>query len=196
MNYLLTLIYLSLFSISALARTNQIQRFDHKMHEDKVFAKTKTKCSECHNLKESKLAGSENDLVATESLSMLTFKKSLKSICHDCHQGGKVKDAPKTCYTCHSNQEQMLMIKPANHLGSSWTSQHASQARADSAQCADCHSNSQCIKCHASRNPINNVNHSRNYRYYHSIEARLRPQACDSCHVKSYCTRCHVGGTK
>ncbi|MBV2167995.1 MAG: hypothetical protein KUL82_04730 [Bdellovibrio sp.] len=174
------------------ARTGLIQKFDHQFHETKVFSQNKIKCSDCHNLEESR----DQKMTPLEALARTTFKKSIKQICHDCHQGEKFPTAPKACYTCHDTQDRMLNIKPLNHQNAVWKSQHATQARADSSQCVNCHSVNQCSKCHSARNPVTNTNHSRNYKYFHSIEARMSPQKCDTCHNKSYCVRCHLGGVK
>lgn len=182
------------FSFFAEARVEQLKSFDHKFHEENAFKRNKTSCTDCHNLKESKTGGAASEFIPAEELASMTFKKTLKEICHSCHSGGQVKEAPKACYTCHSNPDQLQTIKPQSHIAGSWKNQHALAARADGDQCLNCHSNSQCIKCHASSNTIVKSNHSRNFRYFHSIEARLKPQSCDSCHTKSDCAKCHVGG--
>lgn len=181
-----------LISLSCFGRSAVIQRYDHQLHEEKVFLKMKVKCSDCHQMQQS----ADGQLTVEAMLTKATFKKSLKNICHDCHQNQKIQEAPKECYTCHQSQEMMAVIKPQSHQNQNWKSQHSFQARNESSQCLNCHSQSQCVKCHSSRNPVMNVNHSRNYRYFHSVEARLSPQKCDTCHTKSYCVRCHLGGVR
>lgn len=183
---------LTLFSLGSYARTGLIEKYDHQFHEARVFVKNKIKCSDCHNMEETP----GQKMSALEALSRSTFKKSLKQICHDCHQGNAYPEAPKACYTCHNTQERMTNIKPLNHQNVAWKNQHATQARADSSQCTDCHSLNSCVKCHSSRNPVTNVNHSRNYKFFHSIEARMSPQKCDSCHNKNFCVQCHLGGSR
>lgn len=183
------------FSSISFGRTSVIQKYDHQMHEEKVFSKLKVKCADCHQVKED----NQGSLKLESALQQATFKKSLKNICHDCHQNQEViksSGAPGECYTCHQSQDMMMAIKPQSHQNQSWKTQHAFQARTDSSQCLNCHSQSQCVKCHSTRNPVMNVNHSRNYKFFHSIEARMSPQKCDTCHTKSYCTRCHIGGVK
>jgi hypothetical protein len=167
-----------------------LRKYDHDRHEKNVFGPQNISCTHCHNftLKDGKAeVGAE--------LAKSTFKRPVKQICHECHQGSLAqnRNAPKECYTCHSSLENMKQIKPASHAGLDWAHGHASQARANSGSCTTCHSNSQCVKCHARRNDVSLSNHTRNFKFYHSIEARAQPQKCDTCHTKDYCIRCHVG---
>ncbi|MBN8538593.1 MAG: hypothetical protein J0M15_16210 [Deltaproteobacteria bacterium] len=186
------LLIISLIPLVGMSRTELISKFDHQMHEKKVFQKNKISCTHCHNLEN----GKDNNLLMLSELEKFTFKKTFKQICHDCHQGDKDKEAPKTCYTCHNTPDKLGKIKPQSHEGGFWKNQHANQAKVEGNECQKCHSQNQCVKCHSSKNPVINNNHSRNYKYFHSIEARSNPQKCDTCHGTSYCIRCHVGGIK
>lgn len=181
-----------LFVCFALSRPEMIQKFDHQSHEQNVFQKRGVSCSDCHNLENQK----DNQFSLLKELEKNTFKKSFKQICHQCHQNASEKQAPQTCYTCHNSPDKLQAIKPQSHLNSFWKSQHSIKAKVSSAECLNCHSQNQCIKCHTTRNPVSNNNHSRNYKNFHSIEARMSPQKCDTCHQGSFCIRCHVGGVK
>lgn len=168
------------------------EKFNHEMHEAKVFTPGKVQCSKCHNFS---LEPSSGKLIPEAALHEQSLKLSLKKMCHECHQGGnpQFESAPKTCFTCHSSATSLSAIKPQNHSNVAWKKSHALEARIAGDSCLNCHTNSQCVKCHTRRNDIEFENHSRNFRFTHSIEARLQPQRCDACHTKSFCVNCHVG---
>ena len=169
--------------------------YDHEFHEKKVFGKLKINCDRCHNFKVS----SKNNIgVALPGLKKQTFKAPLKELCHSCHQSSedKYSSAPKTCYTCHTSLNQLKAVKPSNHQAVSWESNHGLNAKLDSKSCTQCHSNSECVKCHAQRNNVRLKNHRFNFKYYHSVEARMSPQKCQTCHSKSECMQCHVGRSR
>lgn len=185
-----------LFSIFSFATNPMIKKFNHNMHDEKVFVPNQIKCAYCHNVENS----GDGKFIPNSNLKNATFQKPLKAICHECH---KVDDkefkeknsekAPKSCYTCHDSFEKISAIRPKSHQSKIWQSSHGLDARADSSSCLNCHSNSQCSTCHSKRNTILPKNHLRNYRFYHSVEARMSPQRCDACHTKTYCTQCHIG---
>ena len=193
---ILSLLPIFLFPVCVLAANPMIKKFNHEMHDQKVFVPNKIQCNSCHNLGQD----SSGKYIANPSLEAATFQKPLKSICHDCHKVEEAhydsksgEKAPKSCYTCHDSFEKISAIRPQSHISNFWKSSHGWKARTDGASCLNCHSNSQCSTCHTQRNDISQKNHMRNYRYFHSIEARLAPQRCDACHSKTYCTQCHLG---
>jgi hypothetical protein len=168
-------------------------RYDHEFHETRVFSPRKIQCSQCHNFSVDQSTGKSK---AESGLELSTFRKDMKSICHECHSGAetKNKDAPKACYTCHRSAENLREIKPNNHSNVGWKDAHATNARTDAGSCQNCHTTSQCVQCHQRRNDIEFKNHSRNFRFFHSVQARAQPQKCDACHSRSFCTDCHLGG--
>lgn len=193
---LTSLIWILTLSNVVFAANPMIKKFNHDLHDEKVFVPNQIKCDSCHNLE----VDSAGKYKANANLDKSTFKKPVKAICHECH---KVEDkqfdakvsgnAPKSCYTCHDSFEKISVIKPENHQSTFWKSTHGAKARMDGVSCTNCHSNSQCSTCHTQRNDISPKNHLRNFRFYHSVEARMAPQRCNACHTKSYCTQCHLG---
>lgn len=169
-----------------------LRRFDHEMHSEKVFKARSISCAHCHNLE---LDAAGKKAVAVPDSSRSTFARPPRELCHKCHRGSEVvnKDAPKACYSCHVGIDQLQAIKPRNHENISWRTAHALDAKTDAASCVNCHTTSQCTKCHLSRNDVELKNHSRNFKFFHSVEARGRPHSCDGCHTKSFCVNCHMG---
>jgi hypothetical protein len=190
-------IWILVYSASgAFAASAMAKKFNHDMHDEKVFHPQQIKCNYCHNIE----LNSAGKFKANSNLDKATFQKPLKAICHECHKvedkqfdPAKSGEAPKSCYTCHDSFEQISVIRPQSHQTKFWKSSHGLKARTESTSCMNCHSNSQCSTCHTQRNDVNQKNHLRNYRFFHSIEARMSPQRCDACHSKTYCTQCHLG---
>lgn len=168
------------------------EKFDHAIHTSKVFNPLRFECSKCHNFS---LEESSGKLVPHADLEKSAFRISLREMCHQCHQSAESRfaEAPKACYNCHSSPSGLSAIKPDNHNNGSWKSWHSLEARVAGESCLNCHTTSQCVKCHTQRNDITQRNHPRNFRVTHSIQARMQPQRCDACHTKSYCTNCHMG---
>lgn len=174
-----------------LANVRILSKYNHEMHEIKVFDVYKIQCTFCHNIVQT--PGSRQ-VVLGKTISESTFNKPLKQICHGCHHNNESEyKAPQACYNCHDSATSLNAIKPQSHSSVDWKHSHAMNARADNQSCNNCHSSAQCVKCHAQRNDLSLKNHNRNYRFYHSIEARLSPQKCDSCHTKTFCVSCHMG---
>lgn len=170
--------------------TDILRKYDHDRHERLVFGPAKIDCSHCHNFSQA-----DGKWKLEDKLKASTFRKPVGQICHECHQGAvaEFRNAPKACYTCHTSLENMKQIKPQSHSSGDWAHGHGTNARSNAESCTTCHSNSQCVKCHARRDTVLPVNHSRNFKFTHSIEARAQPQKCDTCHSKGYCIRCHMG---
>lgn len=174
------------------AAVDRLGKFNHDGHLNKIFKPQNIECSHCHNYTHD---ANSNKVVFNDQAQFSIFKRSLKEICHECHQSDspKHKDAPQTCFTCHSSFEDIRNVKPANHGNIVWKTTHSLDARISGDSCFNCHTTSQCSKCHFDRNDIELANHSRNYKFTHSVQARATPSRCDSCHTKSYCISCHMG---
>lgn len=185
------------FGVSFCYGATQLQtllteRFDHDFHVDKVFKPQGIECSKCHNIQLDRATGKAT---AESALKTSAFRTTAKEICHGCHRSSEPKNvgAPQTCFTCHASETSLGAIKPPNHSNVAWKSSHAVDARVAGDKCLNCHTTSQCVKCHAQRNDIEMRNHTRNFRFFHSVQARLQPQRCDTCHTKSFCVNCHLG---
>jgi hypothetical protein len=181
------------FGISAAtSKFDMLLRFNHEIHNAKVFEPKAIPCSQCHNFQVDPKTkrGTPN-----KDFSKSAFTSSFKTICHSCHNSSEKKDqtAPQACFTCHQNIEHFRAITPQNHLNVGWARTHSTNARGNGDSCLKCHTNYQCAQCHLRRNDIEFKNHSRNFRFIHSVEARLKPQTCDSCHSQSFCIDCHRG---
>ncbi|MEQ1665663.1 MAG: cytochrome c3 family protein [Bdellovibrionales bacterium] len=185
------------FCGAVFAGSPMVKKFDHDFHDKNVFEPKKVDCSYCHNMEKDKETGV---FKMTSGISMSTFQRPLKQICHECHKvadskynPAKSDKAPKACYTCHDSFQQIAAIKPQSHQNKLWKKIHGMSARAESVSCTNCHTPSQCSTCHTQRNDLMPKNHMRNFRFFHSVEARMAPQKCDACHNKTYCTTCHMG---
>ncbi len=183
------ILFFILFSINCFG-SQIVEQFDHEFHKLKVFDPQKIDCTHCHTFNQN-----QSQQLITLNSSKSIFNKSLKQICHECHQSPETKytNAPKECFFCHKNNDGLNKIKPINHKNVSWKNTHSMVAKVQGDQCFQCHQESSCTKCHSQRNDIQMNNHNRNFRFYHSIQARLQPQKCDTCHSTNFCTSCHQG---
>ncbi len=181
------------FAPKVAAASAILEKYDHEMHENKVFKENKIECSYCHNFE---FSGKSYKAKLKSDIDKSTFVKPMKELCHSCHNNAETRfpKAPQTCFTCHRTLENLKSIKPQNHYGVDWNHNHSLNARVSDDSCVNCHSTSQCVKCHVGRDTVFQQNHSRNFRFYHSIEARFEPHKCDTCHTKNYCMNCHLGG--
>lgn len=162
-------------------------KFDHARHA-KPLAAGNVACVDCHRF-DQKIESNQAELAKEASL--LGMHPG-SAACHTCHGAGagRMAAAPEACTTCHGNLKPLL---PDDHQVA-WLKTHASMARANSAQCENCHRQSTCIACHARRDTIQTIVHERNFRFTHSIEARANPMQCGSCHRLDFCSNCHQQG--
>ncbi|MGZ3712966.1 MAG: cytochrome c3 family protein [Bdellovibrionota bacterium] len=187
----LALVLLCCFAPPAMA-IEIAGRFDHDAHLSKVFKANKIDCTHCHNFSAD---AKSKEIKFNDSAKNSILKMPVKAICHECHRSDlpQYKNAPKACFTCHRNMEEIGKIKPQNHENVSWKTSHAAEARTNGDACLNCHMTSQCAKCHLQRNDIEMNNHPKNFKFFHSVQARAQPQKCDACHTKSFCVACHMG---
>lgn len=163
------------------------RKFRHGKHAA-VFARAGVACLDCHRFDVRIDTGNEE---LARDLSKAALHPG-SAPCHACHREGEahLAGAPGACTTCHEN---LLPLRPENHEVA-WLKVHSSAARAQPAQCENCHRQSDCITCHERRDTIQTVVHDRNFRFFHSVVARANPMQCGSCHRQDYCINCHQQG--
>jgi hypothetical protein len=160
-------------------------RFDHAAHSSRGI-----ECARCHG--------------GVERASLATTRALPKmSSCTSCHQpGGSAKAG---CDVCHPTTvggrlktnfpSGRLMpgtgwMSSAEH-GPDWTFRHKLVAGANSAACASCHSEEECVECHDGRVRPRRV-HPNDWLGMHPTAARQEEASCTSCHrASSFCVTCH-----
>jgi hypothetical protein len=162
-------------------------KFDHARH-GATLAAAGIVCTECHRV-DLVIEASDEDMA--RELSMRGFYPG-SAACHYCHgpDETKIAAAPGACRTCHDN---VLPLRPPDH-DLAWSKVHAALARAEPAKCEGCHSQKECIDCHARRDTVQTIVHERNFLFFHAIQARANPMQCGSCHREDFCIRCHEQG--
>jgi hypothetical protein len=150
-------------------------------------------CGQCHGHVE------ELDLATREQLPRMGG-------CLACHNltGASRGDAKGACATCHPTQAdgrlQMALggaaLLPPRWLGSAahdadWIERHKAVAAEDSAFCANCHTDKECIDCHDGNVRPRSV-HPNDWLSMHPQAARTDNPRCSSCHnEQSFCADCH-----
>lgn len=169
----------------ALAKKKKgpLSQFSHRKHK-KYFEANNIECVGCHPFSVS-LYEQKQDIKKAISGKLL---QPAKESCHYCHNNPEQANVgPNKCSICHTDMQAVL---PSSH-SADWIDTHQTVAKANEAECKQCHKSHFCIMCHQRRDPINQVMHTRNFRYFHSIEARANPRYCDSCHRVTFCEDCH-----
>lgn len=173
-------------------------RFDHQKHAARNIG-----CQQCHGDVQ------ELELATRDQLPRMRG-------CVRCHQHPDVEargntqnaqgDAKASCDTCHlmdtSGKPKMqtkfssgTLTPPSWMLGANHTpdflQRHKWIAGSDSAFCANCHAEDECVACHDGRVRPRSI-HPNDYLSMHATEARLAMQKCTSCHrEQSFCLGCH-----
>ncbi|MBI4238422.1 MAG: hypothetical protein HY696_08400 [Deltaproteobacteria bacterium] len=147
--------------------------YDHEMHNG-LFEAGGVGCETCH--------------VDERSYGDLRYLNRIG--CHTCHNNpDATMPGPNTCTLCHGEGG----AQPRNHRVA-WLAQHQVFAKANGAECAQCHANVMfCVNCHQRRDTVQETAHRRNFRFFHSIEARANPRRCEACHTVTMCQACHAG---
>jgi hypothetical protein len=159
-------------------------RFDHAAHSSRGIP-----CARCH-------AGVEK--LGAASLSALPPM----ALCTSCHRrGGSAKSG---CDVCHLTTDGGRLrtsfaagkLVPGSFMpeaahGGDWLYRHKLVAGADSAACATCHAESECVDCHDGRVRPRAV-HPNDWLGLHAMAARQDEPSCTSCHrAASFCVTCH-----
>lgn len=184
--YLPTNRYLQPRAAQAPSTRDARGKFRHAGHALRLATAGIT-CGDCHRF--DVLIETPNDDMAREISTRAQQPRG--EACHYCHTDAtRLVEAPSTCFTCHDN---LQALRPADHEVA-WLKVHESMARANPAQCENCHRESFCIDCHQRRDTIQTRVHERNFRFFHSVQARANPMQCGSCHREDFCRNCHVQG--
>lgn len=162
--------------------------FDHAVHAARAIA-----CAGCH-------PGVDRVQVATRDA--LPDMRS----CLRCHGG----DAPAglaaqgACDVCHVTTVGSRLqthfaggdllppawLHGAQH-GLDWIERHKSVAGSESALCAKCHAEQECVDCHDGRVRPRRI-HPNDWLSLHAMTARNDGPSCTSCHrAQSFCITCH-----
>lgn len=103
--------------------------------------------------------------------------------CALCHS------VPDSCDTCHES------MQPSGHREAGFRVAHGSGyfdaglAPFEDTNCAVCHEENSCVRCHQVTKPRN---HSLAWqRRFHGITASVDRQGCLVCHKQSFCVGCH-----
>ncbi|MDD2557505.1 MAG: cytochrome c3 family protein [Desulfuromonadaceae bacterium] len=122
--------------------------------------------------------------------------------CSSCHvaESDSIIPARDVCMGCHDSAMLKEVSFPGLKThGVTWPLSHRSEAKSKRIDCAACHQQDECLKCHASgfademgsfSNSLTNV-HTSDFHVTHPLAARTNPQLCTSCHESSYCSDCH-----
>ncbi len=121
--------------------------------------------------------------------------------CLDCHADGL--EAGR-CADCHQ-RTQLRSLLPETFLqhDERFFRRHGMAATRHQDVCNQCHSESECVRCHDQSQPIGlrhvriaevhkPLNHRGNFEVHHAVDARAEGGACLKCHSESYCDSCHV----
>ncbi|MBK8230814.1 MAG: hypothetical protein IPK72_09590 [Candidatus Eisenbacteria bacterium] len=107
------------------------------------------------------------------------------AVCRDCHA---TASAMNDCRTCHAADEP---LRPMSHMPD-WAATHGGEALVPDADCADCHTQTDCQDCHAGDNVRPRV-HPLGFDSSHALEARANAIDCAGCHEDvSFCSSCHT----
>lgn len=122
--------------------------------------------------------------------------------CLTCHDGDR---APATCATCHVARADGVLVtslpggklaprglfRNDDHRGD-FARTHGPAAKADAAYCRNCHTESECSKCHTGHvKPL--TIHAADYILTHPPEARRDDPQCSKCHrLQTFCRDCHL----
>jgi hypothetical protein len=161
----------ALFVDGELRRTPRDQLADEVLFSHAKHAAADMDCTACH-------VGIDTD-APQPAMRM--------SGCVDCHTERR---AANECATCH---REVRADRPPPSHAFGWERTHGKAVRAhgvDTADdCALCHEESGCAKCHLEVPPANHNNYFR--LRGHGLMARMDRQNCEACHRSDSCDACH-----
>jgi len=155
--------------------------FEHATHLERAY-----RCVTCHPTFPHGTAG-------TERPEMRPCYR-----CHGLYHDGQGDVAPGECEACHTPDFELL---PADHTETFLSGEHKDPAKADPAQCSQCHQSKACIKCHngegtladgAKARKIIPADHRRpEWASQHGGLYLAQKGMCSVCHEPASCQTCH-----
>jgi len=144
-------------------------KFSHATHYE-----ADVECAECHQ-------GIEKNTRITKAV------RVDMDACLKCHAAKKVAAKCETCHTRIREDQE-----PDSHRHN-WKKYHGQIVRAETGatgdNCALCHTEATCTKCHRDEAPRNHNNHWRHRG--HGLTAQMDRDNCSVCHRSDFCDRCH-----
>jgi hypothetical protein len=124
-------------------------------------------------------------------------------VCLNCHYHEK-QYQDLQCLACHKDLYS-IGLKPMSRFSheGDFLKDHQHYAWSQTALCSQCHSQDDCMECHANQSDELEANmkvhgrvdrqliHSADYLSRHFVEARNDPALCITCHRPSFCEQCH-----
>ena len=171
-------------------------------------------CGECHGLAE-----------ATE---FMEVGSANPAICFDCHDGDSHLAQNAECSFCHVRLADAATLtagqiagfpSPEGHDAEGFVLEHGEAARATEANCAFCHAQESCSRCHVNARQLPAIaslptdarvasltagepgwwptppDHERSdWAVIHGTEAAGAIESCANCHARPSCAGCHGDG--
>ncbi|MFH1132476.1 MAG: hypothetical protein V1754_14160, partial [Pseudomonadota bacterium] len=160
-------------------REKERLRFSHRLHSAKEVS-----CEVCHQPKGGEMG------------------KPPMSSCLACH---REKKATNRCVVCHLSSKDGRLetrfgnerLKPSGSPkgdahNALFARRHTQVARANQQYCEKCHTQNDCLRCHAGSFKPNKF-HQSDYVTHHVLDARKNDPNCSSCHrSQTFCISCHL----
>ncbi len=187
-------------------------------------------CSSCHQERAEELLTRVRSASQHRTPIIYSHKRhlegsTLKGQCVPCHSGitedgvsGKVFPPMKKCLSCHDEgleanacnschaRQDLRKLVPETFLrhDEPFLRHHGIAATRHEGVCEQCHSQSDCLRCHDTAQPVRLATvfsdrpdrplvHRADFVMRHSVEARQRGATCLRCHTVNTCDSCHVG---
>lgn len=162
--------------------------FSHKQHLG--IPGMEESCEVCHNTNRTSTTQSDRNLPVMQA-------------CLNCHYHEQ-QYQNLVCDNCHKDMRS-IDLRPQSRFSheGDFLRDHQHYTWSQTKTCAQCHSQGDCMECHADQSDELAANmklhgrtdrqfiHSADYLSRHHIEARNDPALCITCHRPSYCEQCH-----
>jgi hypothetical protein len=162
--------------------------FSHKQHLG--ISGMEDSCETCHTTNRRSTRMSDRNIPVMQ-------------VCLNCHYHEK-QYQDLNCVVCHKDLWS-IGLKPMSRFGhqGDFLQDHKHYTWSQAAVCSQCHTQDDCMECHANQSDELEANmklhgrtdrqfvHSADYLSRHFLEARNDPALCITCHRPSYCEKCH-----
>jgi hypothetical protein len=159
----------------------------------------------------------------------LAVARAQPATCLGCHAHAAPShlDARTDCRSCHVTLAQATALpfervaalpRPSSHEAPDFVWRHAPRDEVAIGQCATCHAQQSCARCHADarsqrsiaalapdarvarlvagrggRWPLPASHSRRDWTFEHGADANRTPSRCATCHAQPSCRSCHIG---
>lgn len=120
----------------------------------------------------------------------------VQSTCRSCHAGSKAPASIAVLAVAETGGPTGATVAKGSIHPANFANTHGTSARSGRLNCAGCHEQKFCARCHDGSSPMRGSIHPANFATTHGASAGSGRLNCAGCHEQKFCSDCHDGNSR